>query len=104
MHMGFWITEARGDSVFGKVFMYSDEHPEDAESCLLLRGFHSGPSSLAMVTVDSTGETQIKAKLRNDTLVMDDMRSSSSGSLPFGSRMIFTRRDDKGFKGCSHST
>jgi len=54
--------------------------------------------------VDSTGETQIKAKLRNDTLVMDDMRSSSSGSLPFGSRMIFTHRDDKGFKGCSHST
>jgi len=101
MHIGFLIMTARGDSVFGKVYMYSDEHPENADSCGSLRGVHDGRSRLTLAFEDKTGKLSIAARLRQDTLLVDHLRSTpGTDAVPWGSWLIFTRRGSTGLKGC----
>src|SRR6266513_1252845 len=69
MHMGFLITNVRGDSVFGKAYMYS---------------------RLSFITGHPPFDVRVEGTVRRDTLFIREMRSAAEGNIvPLGACIVY---------------
>jgi hypothetical protein len=102
MHIGFLITNVRGDSVFGKAYMYSPLAPLSEDACGALRGVHTDAAhfSLSFITGHPPFDVRVEGTVRRDSLFISEMRSAADGNIvPLGAWLVYARRSEE-LKGC----